>query len=45
MSRIGKKPITVPSGVEIKIEGSLIKVKGPKGKLERTLHRSIKVAQ
>jgi large subunit ribosomal protein L6 len=45
MSRIGKNPIAVPSGIEVKIEGSLIKVKGPKGKLERTLHRSIQVVQ
>lgn len=45
MSRIGKKPITIPSGVEVKIEGSLVKVKGPKGKLEKQIHRSIKVAQ
>jgi large subunit ribosomal protein L6 len=45
MSRIGKKPIAIPAGVEVKIEGNLIKVKGPKGKLEREIHRAIKVAQ
>ncbi len=44
MSRIGKQPIPVPGGVEVKVEGSLIKVKGPKGKLEKQLHRSISVA-
>lgn len=44
MSRIGKQPIPVPSGIEVKVEGSLVKVKGPKGKLERQLHRAIKVA-
>lgn len=37
MSRIGKQIITIPSGVEAKIEGSLIKVKGPKGELARTI--------
>ena len=35
MSRIGKKPITIPNGVEIKIEGDKISVKGPKGELSR----------
>ncbi len=45
MSRIGKKPIAVPSGIEVKIEGSLVKVKGPKGKLERNLHHAIRVQQ
>ncbi|MCX6129073.1 MAG: 50S ribosomal protein L6 [Proteobacteria bacterium] len=45
MSRIGKRPIAVPGGIEIKIDGNLVKVKGPKGKLERQVHRSIKVVQ
>lgn len=35
MSRIGKKPISVPSGVEITLNGSRIGVKGPRGSLER----------
>lgn len=43
MSRIGKLPIKVPSGVEIKIEGTLVKVKGPKGELQRNLHPNMKV--
>ena len=43
MSRIGKKPITIPAGVEVKVEGSLVKVKGPKGQLERVVHGNIKV--
>ena len=38
MSRIGKKEITIPSGVNVDIQGSLVKVKGPKGELSRTLH-------
>ena len=37
MSRVGKLPITIPSGVEIDIAGTRIKVKGPKGTLERDL--------
>ena len=37
MSRIGKQPIPVPSGVEVKIDGSTVHVKGPKGELSRTL--------
>ena len=41
MSRIGKHPIAVPGGVEVKIEGNLVKVKGPKGQLQRELHSSI----
>ena len=43
MSRIGKKPIAVPSGVEVKIDGSHITVKGPKGTLSETIHPNIKV--
>lgn len=38
MSRTGRKPIAVPQGVEIKYEGNLITVKGPKGQLERNIH-------
>src|SRR5690348_14497077 len=37
MSRIGKAPITVPSGVEVSIHGRTIAVKGPKGSLSRDL--------
>lgn len=36
MSRIGKQPIPVPSGVEVKIDGSSVRVKGPKGELSAT---------
>ena len=36
MSRIGKQPIPVPSGVEVKIDGSTVTVKGPKGELKQT---------
>ena len=41
MSRIGNKPITVPNGVEVKIDGQKITVKGPKGTLEREIHKNI----
>ena len=43
MSRIGNKPITVPSDVQVKIEGQKITVTGPKGTLEREIHRNISV--
>ena len=43
MSRIGRKPITVPSGVEISIDGPTVKVKGPKGELSHTLAEPITV--
>ncbi|MDX6738226.1 50S ribosomal protein L6 [Actinocorallia sp. A-T 12471] len=42
MSRIGRLPISVPSGVEVKIEGQLVSVKGPKGKLEHVIAEPIK---
>ena len=38
MSRIGRMPITVPAGVEVKLDGNTITTKGPKGTLTRTLH-------
>ena len=41
MSRIGNKPITVPEGVEVKIDGHKITVKGPKGTLEREVNKNI----
>ena len=43
MSRIGKKPITIPSGVKVQMAGSKVSVQGPKGKLEMELHPRIKV--
>jgi large subunit ribosomal protein L6 len=44
MSRIGKKPIVVPKNVTVTIEGQRVKVKGPKGELERELHREMALA-
>ena len=43
MSRIGNKPITVPDNVDIKLDGIHITVKGPKGTLERSLHKNMTV--
>ncbi|UVI29801.1 50S ribosomal protein L6 [Paenibacillus spongiae] len=43
MSRIGRKPIQVPGGVNINLDNSLITVKGPKGTLSRELHKDMKV--
>jgi len=44
MSRIGKQPVSIPDGVEIKIEGKVIVVKGPKGELTFTLPRGVEVS-
>lgn len=43
MSRIGNKPIEIPAGVDVTVEGSLITVKGPKGTLSRNIHPNITV--
>lgn len=43
MSRVGKVPITIPSGIEVKIEGSRVTVKGPKGQLSRDLIPDMKL--
>src|SRR3954471_3641479 len=45
MSRIGKKPIPVPSGVTIAISPELVTVNGPRGELQERIHRDITVAQ
>ena len=44
MSRIGNKPIAVPAGVEVKLDGQKLTVKGPKGTLEREIHKNISVS-
>ena len=43
MSRIGNKPITVPEGIEVKVDGQRITVKGPKGELVRDIHPNMTV--
>src|SRR5438552_1610355 len=45
MSRIGKQPITVPSGVEVTIDGAAVRVKGPKGQLEHLLVGDVAIAR
>jgi large subunit ribosomal protein L6 len=44
MSRIGRAPITVPSGVEVTIDGNKVAVKGPKGQLAMDVHPNMQVA-
>ena len=44
MSRIGNKPITVPAGVEVSLDGNVITVKGPKGTLTKELHKNMEVS-
>ncbi len=43
MSRIGKKPISIPAGVTVTATGSSLAVKGPKGELQRTIHPDMSV--
>jgi large subunit ribosomal protein L6 len=43
MSRIGRQPIAIPSGVEVKVDGAHVSVKGPKGLLEQDMHPAMKV--
>ncbi|MBN18197.1 MAG: 50S ribosomal protein L6 [Chloroflexi bacterium] len=45
MSRIGQLPIKIPSGVEIKLEGNNVHVKGNKGSLSETFNNNIKISQ
>ena len=45
MSRIGKNPITIPAGVEVKIEGHTVTVKGPKGTLTQEFLPYVNIAQ
>jgi len=44
MSRIGRKPIQVPNGVNVSLDNNVITIKGPKGTLSRTLHGDMKVS-
>ena len=43
MSRIGNKPIAIPNGVEVKIDGHNVTVKGPKGTLTKQFHKNIEI--
>ena len=44
MSRIGKRPVAIPSGVTVEVQGNAVAVKGPRGELRRTLPREMSVA-
>ena len=43
MSRIGNKPIAIPEGVEVKIDGNVVTVKGPKGTMTKEMHKDMKI--
>jgi large subunit ribosomal protein L6 len=43
MSRVGKRPVTVPSGVTATVEGQIVKMKGPKGQLQFIVHDDVSV--
>ena len=45
MSRVGLKPISIPTGVEVKVDGNVVRVKGPKGELTQEIPTGIKVVQ
>ncbi|TMI87740.1 MAG: 50S ribosomal protein L6 [Bacillati bacterium ANGP1] len=44
MSRVGRLPIGIPAGVEVKVSGPVVRVAGPKGTLERSVHQAMRVA-
>lgn len=44
MSRIGRKPVVIPAGVEVTLDGHTLTVKGPKGTLTRTFHNRMNIA-
>jgi large subunit ribosomal protein L6 len=43
MSRIGKRPVTIPSGVTATVDGQVVKMKGPKGQLQFVVHDDVEV--
>ena len=43
MSRIGRKPVALPQGVQIEVDGNVVKVKGPKGELTQNVHPDMKI--
>jgi len=43
MSRIGNKSIEIPAGVEVKLEGNVVTVKGPKGTMTKEMHKDMKI--
>ncbi|MGD9092680.1 MAG: 50S ribosomal protein L6, partial [Anaerolineales bacterium] len=45
MSRIGRMPVVIPEGVDVKIKGSSVRVKGPKGEMQHTFPADISIAK
>jgi large subunit ribosomal protein L6 len=45
VSRIGRMPVVLPSGVEVEIDGSRVRVKGPKGEMERVFHGDMQISK
>lgn len=45
MSRVGKKPVPLPSGVEVTLDGQSVRVRGPQGELSHEVHPAMRVAQ
>lgn len=45
MSRVAKAPVNIPAGVEVKLDGQLLTVKGKNGELSRTIHNEVEVKQ
>jgi len=45
MSRVAKKPISIPAGVDVTVDGQLVTVKGPKGQLQHNLHEFVALSQ
>ncbi|HPT87555.1 MAG TPA: 50S ribosomal protein L6 [Bacillota bacterium] len=43
MSRIGRKPVALPQGVQVEVSGNVVKVKGPKGELTQNVHPDMKI--
>jgi large subunit ribosomal protein L6 len=44
MSKVGKKPIDIPGGVDVKIDGVSVSIKGPKGELKKNFDRALKIS-
>jgi large subunit ribosomal protein L6 len=44
MSRVGRKPVDIPKGVQVKVDGTTVSVKGPKGELTQSFHRQMQIA-
>src|SRR6266404_6150308 len=43
MSRIGKQPVVIPAGVKVAVDSGIVRIEGPKGKLEQPFHANMKV--